>query len=439
MTLVVQHTPGLGVRFTPPMGPGKEYQSPLQLRYPKHDLVLPISSDIFFTRFFSEGINNPRTGSGSLISIDGEDYQLCGKRISSNSKTGTSIFIAEEMKTGKPVIVKKLAIGELKIVSSDESTPLADVFPADESTPPCSPLLSGDPRLGTPPDFVVLSSFDPELGHPGQTLESYFFREGMVRFSPHQNILTAKQFQAMDNTMIIIMDLLHGISFRDLLNLIKSDALNPRITIAKSDFTPKEITLVELNPDQKTLVKKELELIALDSLLQMVDAIKHLEQHNIVHCDIKPPNINFDIDYVPKLLDFGNYLEANCKYGFQSPLGTREYISPERIPDKIGSVSKLSFDSRTDLFSLTIILYELFAGQTPFFRKQGNDKSDQVQAIYEATKKLDYEKLTKDCVDLELLEFIHSQLVRLEERLEPVEYEAKLRTIAERMINASSN
>jgi len=438
MTLKVQHIPGLGVRFTsvsPLMRPDKEYQSPLQLRYPKHDLVLPVSSNTLFTHFFSEGIDTPRTGPGVLISIDGEKYQLCGKRISSNSKSGASVSIAEELKTGMPVVVKKLAIGELKIVSSDEPTPLSDVFPSDESTPPCSPLLPGDPRLGTPPDLVVLSSFDPQLGDPSQALESYFFREGSLSLPSHRNVLTAKKFQATDNTMIIIMDLLHGITLRDLLDLIKSSSLNTGITIARNDFTPKEKILVELNPDQKILIKKELELIALDTLLQVVDAIKHLEQNKKVHCDVKPPNINFDSDCVPKLLDFGNYLEANYKYGFKSPLGTREYLSPERIPDEIGSVSKLSFDSRTDLFSLTIILYELFAGKTPFFRKEGKDKLTQAQAIYEATKKLDYERLNTSLLDLELLEFIHSQLVRLEERLEPVEYEAKFRAITERIIN----
>lgn len=414
MALNVQNIPGLGVRFTavsPPLGPDKAFQSPLQSRYSGHDLVFPVSFDTLFTRFFHTGAEIPRSGNDSLINIGGEEYQLCGNRVSANSKSGTSVFIAEEMRTGMPVIVKKLAIGELQIVKPDESTPLADVLPEDKVTPLYSPFSSVD-----------------------QGLRDLFSREGTLELPPYTNILTANKFQTTGNTMIIIMELLHGVSFRDLLNLIKSDSLNPGVTLVRENFTPKEKILAALSSDQKISVKKELELIALDSLLQIVGAIRHLEENEIVHLDIKPPNINFGRDYTPKLLDFGNYLDANHKYNFKSPLGTREYLSPEQIPDEIGTVSTLSFDSRSDLFSLTVILYELFAGKTPFFRA-GNDKPSQVKDTYNATKNIDYEKLTGDKTDLELLEFIHSQLVRLEERSSPCEYEIKLRSIVERLIN----
>lgn len=96
-------------------------------------------------------------------------------------------------------------------------------------------------------------------------------------------------------------------------------------------------------------------------ILQAVDYL-HSQVPPIIHRDIKPENIMFDNNLV-KLCDFGfsNYYDQERK----TSCGTLEYLSPE-------IVERRSHDTSVDIWSLGILLYELFTGVTPF--SDGNNE-----------------------------------------------------------------
>ena len=103
-------------------------------------------------------------------------------------------------------------------------------------------------------------------------------------------------------------------------------------------------------------------------LLQVCDALVYAHECGVIHRDIKPENImlleNGDI----KLLDFGIALiEGERQVGWQvfsSPIGTPDYMAPERLLGQRG-------DARADIYAVGVVLYELLCGRTPFEETDG--------------------------------------------------------------------
>ncbi len=99
-------------------------------------------------------------------------------------------------------------------------------------------------------------------------------------------------------------------------------------------------------------------------------AVQHAHQKGIVHRDIKPSNILVtlhDGDPVPKVIDFGiakatnqELTEKTVFTEFRQFIGTPEYMSPEQA-----EMSGLDIDTRADVYSLGVLLYELLTGTTP--------------------------------------------------------------------------
>jgi len=107
---------------------------------------------------------------------------------------------------------------------------------------------------------------------------------------------------------------------------------------------------------------------------QVCEAVHHAHQKGIIHRDIKPSNILVSIHgdkAVPKIIDFGiakaitQPLTEKTFFTHQGQLlGTPEYMSPEQVDLAIQDI-----DTRSDIYSLGVVLYELLAGVLPFERE----------------------------------------------------------------------
>jgi eukaryotic-like serine/threonine-protein kinase len=113
----------------------------------------------------------------------------------------------------------------------------------------------------------------------------------------------------------------------------------------------------------------------LELFIQVCHAIQHAHQKGVIHRDIKPSNILVtlhDRAPVPKVIDFGiaKATEGRLTYNtvftaFGQFVGTPAYMSPEQA-----SASGMDVDTRSDIYSLGVLLYELLTGRTPFENKQ---------------------------------------------------------------------
>ena len=113
--------------------------------------------------------------------------------------------------------------------------------------------------------------------------------------------------------------------------------------------------------EMRLTVRQRLELVA-----RVCDAVHYAHQKGVIHRDLKPGNILVDTSGQPKVLDFGVArmtdadIQATVRTGVGQVVGTIAYMSPEQIT---GDPREL--DTRSDIFALGTIIYELLAGCTP--------------------------------------------------------------------------
>ena len=108
----------------------------------------------------------------------------------------------------------------------------------------------------------------------------------------------------------------------------------------------------------------------LELFMPVCQAVQHAHQKGIIHRDIKPSNVLvtlYDGKPVPKVIDFGiakaieqRLTERTLFTQFGTIVGTLEYMSPEQA-----EMSGLGVDTRSDIYSLGVLLYELLTGTTP--------------------------------------------------------------------------
>src|SRR5947207_822159 len=113
----------------------------------------------------------------------------------------------------------------------------------------------------------------------------------------------------------------------------------------------------------------------LELFIPVCQAVQHAHQKGIIHRDLKPSNVLialYDGKPVPKVIDFGvakaagqPLTEKTLVTGFGAIVGTLEYMSPEQA-----EINQLDIDTRSDIYSLGVLLYELLAGSPPFTRKE---------------------------------------------------------------------
>ncbi len=197
-------------------------------------------------------------------------------------------------------------------------------------------------ELGRGAMGVVYQAHDPQidrlvalkvLRHDRVTSEEFvqrFFKEARAigRLS-HPNIVTVFDVGKDHGTIYIAMEFLEG---KPLSKVIKENELNNKAEI-------------------------------LDIGIQIAEALNYAHQKKVVHRDIKPSNIIILTDGQVKITDFGIARIEDAAAIKQTQageiLGTPVYMSPEQVSGK-------SVDGRSDLYSLGVILYELFVGRRPF-------------------------------------------------------------------------
>jgi serine/threonine protein kinase len=111
----------------------------------------------------------------------------------------------------------------------------------------------------------------------------------------------------------------------------------------------------------------------LELFVPVCQAVQHAHQKGVIHRDLKPPNVLvalYDGKPVPKVIDFGvakalgqQLTDKTLFTGFGAVVGTLEYMSPEQA-----ELNQLDIDTRSDIYSLGVLLYELLTGTTPLER-----------------------------------------------------------------------
>ena len=151
----------------------------------------------------------------------------------------------------------------------------------------------------------------------------------------------------------------------------------------------KGITVTQYCDNNKLSIKERLELF-----VPVCNAVQHAHQKGIVHRDLKPSNVLVAISDgkpVPKVIDFGlakalehtlNLTDKTMFTEFGKVVGTLQYMSPEQA-----EMNTLDVDTRTDVYSLGVMLYELLTGTTPLEKETvGKNALLQILAIIRETE-----------------------------------------------------
>ena len=137
-------------------------------------------------------------------------------------------------------------------------------------------------------------------------------------------------------------------------------------------------------------------------LLGIALGMAYLHEQNIIHRDLKPQNILLDDNFYPKITDFGVSKIFNGSSGFKTTTfsGTPHYIAPEIYRDE-------PYDQKVDVYSFSLIAYELFTGALPFQMSRiqlyqlykNKAKEDAARPSLSKVKSKDQEQFLRKCWD----------------------------------------
>lgn len=175
--------------------------------------------------------------------------------------------------------------------------------------------------------FVALKFLPSQLASTDDEKARFIQEAKAASALNHPNVCTIHDIQEFEGQLFIVMEYIDGVTLRE----------------KKEQLSEKRI---------------------LDIGVQAAEGLAAAHEKGIVHRDIKPENIMIRKDGIVQIMDFGLaklYTDSNVsrltKAG--TTMGTMGYMSPEQVQG-------LDVDHRTDIFSLGIVMYELFAGESPF-------------------------------------------------------------------------
>jgi serine/threonine protein kinase/Flp pilus assembly protein TadD len=260
-------------------------------------------------------------------------------------------------------------------------------------------LLNAQPQLGSflqqPVASLVASTQDaPALERPGMIIGSYKLLEqigeggfGLVFMAEQQQPFRRKVAMkiikpGMDSKQVIArfeaerqaLALMEHPNIARVLDAGTTDTGRPYFVME----LVKGISITQFCDEKRLTTQERLKLF-----LSVCQAVQHAHQKGVIHRDLKPSNVLVtlhDGTPVPKVIDFGiakavgqQLTDKTLFTGFAQMVGTPLYMSPEQA-----GLSGLDVDTRSDVYALGVLLYELLTGTTPFeaetLRRAGYDE-----------------------------------------------------------------
>ncbi len=175
--------------------------------------------------------------------------------------------------------------------------------------------------------FVAIKVLKPELCDDTDFINRFKREANSIASLSHQNIVNIYDVGVDNDINFIVMEYIKGKTLKQI-----------------------------INEDGKLSLQK-----TLDISLQLSKSLGYAHRNNIIHRDIKPDNILITEDNKVKLMDFGIAKVTNS-VTITSPhniIGSVHYFSPEQAKGKF-------VDSRTDIYALGVVMYEMITGRVPF-------------------------------------------------------------------------
>ena len=217
--------------------------------------------------------------------------------------------------------------------------------------------------------LVAIKVLNERLSH-NQGFVERFRREAEATFSlKHPNIVEVYDFQEMDGTTFMVMKYVDGRSLRDV--LVGKGAFDARTGKEDATRLREEVDATQLRevPSDDTVMKQltgNYEPLPVGIVAQIAKdvcaALTYAHKQGVIHRDLKPDNVLLARDGRALLTDFGiaRVQEESQLTRTGATMGTWAYMSPEQFSNP------KEVNSRTDIYSLGIMLYESLTGSVPF-------------------------------------------------------------------------